>query len=167
MEFWGFKRHMGRVWGVLYMSPEPMSASELTDVLQMSPSALSATLADLSRWGAINKEWVPGQRREYYSAETSIWKMVRRVFEQRELQLVVESAEAFNQALEKIRAAARGAANQVERQRLEFMLRRLEQLHALSQVGERLVRALISGNVLDPTWLQSADTRKSNKQTLS
>ena len=23
MEFWGFKRHVGRIWGVLYLSPRP------------------------------------------------------------------------------------------------------------------------------------------------
>ena len=26
IEFWGFKRNMGRIWSVLYLSPEPLSA---------------------------------------------------------------------------------------------------------------------------------------------
>ena len=25
MEFWGFKAVMGRIWGVLYLAPEPLS----------------------------------------------------------------------------------------------------------------------------------------------
>ena len=29
IEFWGFKRNMGRIWAVLYLSPEPLSAEDL------------------------------------------------------------------------------------------------------------------------------------------
>ena len=29
IEFWGFKRNMGRIWSVLYLSPDPLSAEEI------------------------------------------------------------------------------------------------------------------------------------------
>src|SRR5688572_21431898 len=29
IEFWGSKRNMGRIWAVLYLSPEPLSAEDL------------------------------------------------------------------------------------------------------------------------------------------
>src|SRR5207248_3108787 len=29
IEFWGFKRNMGRIWAVLYLSSEPLSAEDL------------------------------------------------------------------------------------------------------------------------------------------
>ena len=29
MEFWGFKRHMGRIWTVLYLSDEPLGATRV------------------------------------------------------------------------------------------------------------------------------------------
>ena len=34
IEFWGFKRNMGRVWAVLYLSPEPLTAQDLRDLLR-------------------------------------------------------------------------------------------------------------------------------------
>ena len=40
MEFWGFRRHMGRIWTVLYLSPEPMTTAELSEVLQLSSSGV-------------------------------------------------------------------------------------------------------------------------------
>ena len=34
IEFWGFKRNMGRVWAVLYLSHEPLTAQEVVDRLE-------------------------------------------------------------------------------------------------------------------------------------
>ena len=36
----------------------------------------SVRYAELVQWGVIKKAWVPGERRDHYEAETSIWKMV-------------------------------------------------------------------------------------------
>ena len=41
MEFWGFRRHLGRAWTVLYLSPEPLATNELAERLQLSASAIS------------------------------------------------------------------------------------------------------------------------------
>ncbi|MFO0672818.1 MAG: hypothetical protein U0235_24915 [Polyangiaceae bacterium] len=51
IEFWGFKRNMGRVWAVLYLSPEPLSAEDLRHALTLSSGAVSMTLSEPSRWG--------------------------------------------------------------------------------------------------------------------
>ena len=40
MEFWGFKRNMGRVWAVLYLSSEPQSAEDLRQMLKLSSGAV-------------------------------------------------------------------------------------------------------------------------------
>ena len=61
----------------------------------MSAGAVSTTLGELAKWGTIHKAWRPGERRDYFEAETSIWKMVTRVFRERELTLVRDTAETF------------------------------------------------------------------------
>ena len=48
MEFWGFKRQMGRLWTVLFLSPDPLDVAALAERLQMSTSAVSLSLAELS-----------------------------------------------------------------------------------------------------------------------
>ena len=60
MEFWGFKRNMGRIWSVLYLSPEPLSAEDLRQALRLSSGAVSMTLSELARWGVVKKVWVAG-----------------------------------------------------------------------------------------------------------
>ena len=87
IEGWGFKRNMGRMWAVLYLEDHPLSAADLGERLGLSTGAVSMLLTELQQWGVVKKAWVVGERREHYEAETSIWKMVSRVFRERELQL--------------------------------------------------------------------------------
>ena len=156
MEFWGFRRHMGRLWTVLYLCPEPMTTAELSETLRLSSSAVSLSLGELVRWGAVRKTWRPGERKDFYHAESSVWKLLRRVYERRELNLIREASDAFSDAqrfLDEARADLAGD----ERRRVDYMRKRLSRLSALTKVGERLVRSLVAGRMLNPADLQSAD----------
>jgi len=44
MEFWGFKRPMGRMWTLLYLSPAPLGAAELGEQLKMSAGPVSGAI---------------------------------------------------------------------------------------------------------------------------
>jgi len=142
MEFWGFKRNMGRIWTVLYLSDRPLTAHDLRDRLQLSSGAVSMTLTDLSRWGTVKKVWIQGERRDHFTAEGDLWKMVSRVFRERELvevQEVVASLEAALEALEARpvpEAPEFGARRDVERERIR-------QLLELSRLGRRLLESLV------------------------
>jgi DNA-binding transcriptional regulator GbsR (MarR family) len=146
MEFWGFKRPMGRMWTLLYLSPEPLGAAEIGAELKMSAGAVSMALGELVKWGAVKKSWRPGERRDFYDAETSIGKLVQRVLRERELTLVREFAEALGRA-----EAELPAPSADEPEGLAFKRERLQHLRALSQLGESLLRALVSGQAIDPT----------------
>jgi DNA-binding transcriptional regulator GbsR (MarR family) len=156
MEFWGFRRHMGRLWTVLYLSPDPLTTSDLAETLQLSSSAVSLSLGDLVRWGAVRKTWRPGERKDFYGAETSIWKLLRRVYERRELNLIREANDALSEA-QQILEGVGGRVNTAERRRIEFMRQRLSRLSALSRAGERLVRLLVAGRAINPNELRSAE----------
>ena len=84
IEFWGFKRNMGRIWTVLFLSDRPLSAKELQVKLQLSSGAVSMTVNELGRWGVVKKVWIQGERRDYFVAEGNFWKMISRVFNERE-----------------------------------------------------------------------------------
>ena len=83
-EFWGFTRTMGRAFGLLYLSPDPLPQSEIQKRLGISAGSASMTLSALGRWGVVHRVWVRGQRREHYQAETDFWKMISGVLNERE-----------------------------------------------------------------------------------
>ena len=147
MEFWGFKRAMGRVWALLYTSPRALPAAEIGDGLQMSAGAVSMTLAELTKWGVVKRSWVPGDRRDFYEAETSVWKLVSRVVRERELALVREAKERFLDADRALAAAAHGGSTD-DKKRRAFERERVGQLRSLAETGEKLLSALVAGEAI-------------------
>lgn len=153
MEFWGFKAVLGRIWAVLYLSSEPRSATEIAQRLALSAGGVSMALAELVEWGVVNKTWRPGERRDYYEAEISVWKMVSRVFRERELVFVRDAIDAFSAALVHIdKAKARASVD--DKRRLKFAEARLKALLSLSRMGESLLSMLVSGEPVDPKPLK-------------
>jgi len=148
IEFWGFKRNMGRMWALLYLERRPLSAGDLADRLSLSAGAVSMTLADLQQWGVVKKTWMPGERRDYFEAETSIWKMVSRVFRERELRHIRGAIETFEEVIGELeRAEGRGPDEEIERTR--FALDRLRGLLALARIAAGLLDAVLSGKPID------------------
>ena len=145
MEFWGFKRPMGRMWTLLYLSPAPLGAAELGEQLKMSAGAVSMTLSELLKWGAVKKSWRPGERRDFYEAETSIGKLVQRVLRERELELVRQFADALNNADASLPRQPESTTAP------DFKRTRVHELQRLSKLGETLLTALVAGKVVDPT----------------
>jgi DNA-binding transcriptional regulator GbsR (MarR family) len=149
IEFWGFKRNMGRVWTVLYLSPEPLSSEDLRHALSLSSGAVSMTLSELSRWGVVRKVWIQGQRRDFYTAEVQLWRMISRVFNEREKSEVVAAIEAFEEALRQLDPVRRTSADPVARARAELQYERVSQLLELARLGRRLIDALVSTAKVD------------------
>jgi HTH-type transcriptional regulator, glycine betaine synthesis regulator len=149
MHFWGFKRPMGRIWTLLYLSDRPLGASELGEQLQMSSGAVSMALGELEKWGAIARSWVPGERRDYFVAEPSVWKMVARVFRERELGLVRDFQATLRTAIAALDRDRPGSSPSASAHKVA----RLRQLASLAEAGESLLSALVSGSAVDPQVL--------------
>ena len=56
MELWGFRRQLGRIWAVLFLSERPLAAPDLCERLRISTGLLSMSLAELRRWSYGLKE---------------------------------------------------------------------------------------------------------------
>jgi DNA-binding transcriptional regulator GbsR (MarR family) len=138
---WGFKRQMGRVWTVLFLSERPLTAAEACDRLGISTGLLSMTLADLRSWGAVRTVTVPGERRERYEAEVQVWRMVLRVLGSRERGALDEALRAFEGSLEEVRASLVDADPAV-RAAARFRTERLGKLVAHTRGAVALLRVL-------------------------
>lgn len=159
MEFWGFKRSVGRLWTILYMSPEPMSAAALAELLTMSTGSVSMTITELSKWGAIRKTWVPGERRDYYEVETSIWKLLTRVLREREMMLLNDATASLFNAEEVLNQMLKKSDAKRSR-RLRFILERVHRLMLLATMVEAAINAIIEGEMVDPMAVRDLATHQ-------
>jgi DNA-binding transcriptional regulator GbsR (MarR family) len=149
IEFWGFKRNMGRVWTVLYLSPDPLSAEDLCNALKLSTGAVSMTLSELSRWGVVRKVWIQGERKDFYTAEVQLWRMISRVFNERERSEVIAAIDSFEHALAQLEKTRKTAPDAATRARAELQIERITQLLELAKLGRRLLDALVATAKVD------------------
>ncbi|MBT3981439.1 MAG: hypothetical protein HOE90_08805 [Bacteriovoracaceae bacterium] len=91
VEQWGFKRHLGRVWSLLYLRTNPLNPKQIQEELNLSAGSVSATLVELQTWGVVKRIRVAGDRNFYFEAETHIWKSVSNVLRARELRILEEA----------------------------------------------------------------------------
>ena len=147
IESWGFKRNMGRMWAVLYLDDRPLTAADLGERLGLSTGAVSMLLAELLQWGAIKKAWVVGERREHYEPETSLWKMVSRVFRERELNWIKQARDAFEEAKSEARPGNDA--------RKKLIAERIASLTNLAQVGANLLESMLEGEAVDSLPLKT------------
>ena len=152
-EFWGFTRTMGRAFGLLYLSREPLPQGELQRRLGISVGSASMTLAALGRWGVVHKVWVRGQRREHYQAETDFWKMISGVLNERERREIGAAVEVVGRAEETARAAqaALSGASAPRRAKAEadFVVERVVRLGDICRLGETMLDMLLGQLTLD------------------
>ena len=152
MEGWGFKRNMGRIWTVLYLSDQPLTAHDLKARLKLSAGAVSMTLTELQRWGVARQVWIQGARREHFVAESNLWKMVSRVFKERERVEILEAIDAMERATADLDARIRTGTPD-EQRRAKDQKQRIARLLDLAKLGQRLLDALVDRAQVDASPL--------------
>ena len=82
--FWGFPKAMGAIFGAVYLSSQPVSLDELVEQVNVTKGSVSTNIRMLERLGMVHKQIQVGDRKDYYTAETDFWKIVRSVLQERE-----------------------------------------------------------------------------------
>ena len=151
IEFWGFKRNLGRMWAVLHLSDRPLTSRDLRERLRLSSGSVSMTLAELQHWGVVRRVWVPGSRAEHFEAENSIWKMVSRVLRERELIEIQEAIASLELGLRKL--DEQPLHDEADHARARLQRERTQELLEVARLGRGLLEALVSTGRVDATEL--------------
>jgi DNA-binding transcriptional regulator GbsR (MarR family) len=154
MELWGFRRQLGRIWAVLFLSERPLAAPDLCDRLKISTGLLSMSLTELRSWGVVRSVAVPGDRKEHFEAETNIWSLVRRVLAERERKAIETALLTVEGALADVKGALADVDPKVKAA-ARFRIQRLDQLASLCRVGQGLLRVLLESARVDISPLKA------------
>ena len=73
----GFPRSTGQIFGLLYLSTEPLSLNQMSSMLGISKGSASTGTRQLASWGAIRKVWIPGDRRVFYEIIENLAHLIR------------------------------------------------------------------------------------------
>ena len=70
-------RSVGEIYGLLFISSSPLCLDDCRLRLNISKGSTSQGLKILRSFGAIRTVYIPGDRKDYYVAETSLRKIAR------------------------------------------------------------------------------------------
>jgi DNA-binding transcriptional regulator GbsR (MarR family) len=157
MELWGFRKNLGRIWALLYVSDGPLSAGEIAESLAMSRGSASMALQELLRWGVVRKSWKPGERKDFFAAEEDVAKVALRVLRERELP-------AIDEALGGLRRVLAGLERGLPEGSDRALHRRTEDLMALTETGRSLLRGFVGEEEGGPSlWSVFAGRREERR----
>jgi len=80
---WGINRTMAQIHALLLVSAEPLTQDDIMEQLNISRGNTNMNIRELINWGLVERVLLPGERREYFSAEKDIWKVVRQIVKER------------------------------------------------------------------------------------
>ncbi len=80
---WGVNRTVAQLHALLYLSPEPLRADEMTELLSIARSNVSNSIKELQGWGLVRVVHVMGDRRDHFEAEHDTWTLLMTIVEER------------------------------------------------------------------------------------
>ena len=97
---WGVNKTMAQVHALLLVSTKPLSAEDIMDALKISRGNVNMNVRALIDWGIVKKEFVVGERKEFFVAGKDIWelfKQITRERKKREIEPVLKVLEELQQ----------------------------------------------------------------------
>jgi DNA-binding transcriptional regulator GbsR (MarR family) len=138
--FWGFSRIMGQIYGLLYLSPKPLTLDEMAKGLSISKGNISINARALGRWNMVRSVWVKGDRKDYYEAETDFWKIVKGVLKEREKKEFDEALSSVSENLKK----AQYTNKSTKTPESAFVIERLKKLEDFIMTMDKLVGVILT-----------------------
>lgn len=80
---WGINRTVAQIYALLFLSPDPLTAEEICECLNLARSTVSTGLHELQTWGVIKVVHVLGDRRDHFTSMSDIWEIFRVILDER------------------------------------------------------------------------------------
>ena len=114
---WGINRTVAQVHALLFLSPKPLNAEELTETLSVARSNVSNSIRELQGWRIVKLVHVMGDRRDHFESMKDPWEMFRVVLDERKKREIDPTLVMLRDALAELEAEKQKDAYTAERLR--------------------------------------------------
>lgn len=80
---WGINRTMAQIHALLLVSPDALTQDDIMEELNISRGNTNMNIRELINWGLVERVILSGERKEYFTAEKDIWKVVKQIVKER------------------------------------------------------------------------------------
>ena len=150
---WGVNRSVSQIHALLYLSPNPLAADEIAEILSVARSNVSTSLKELQAWGLVHVAHNLGDRRDHFETQRDQWELLMTIVEERKrreidptlnmLRQCVLEAEHDTKTPEEIKARIERVLNFVETLSTWYdQVKRIPKptLVALMKLGDKVAR---------------------------
>lgn len=135
MKLIGLPKSVGEIYGLLFVAGGPLNAEQITDRLQISAGATSQGLKLLRSFGAVRSVYMPGERRDHFSADLDLSTFAS-AFIKEELNPRLEHASERIKRMEML-------ANGLDEKEKEAAFNRIERLRHWMERGRKMMPWLL------------------------
>jgi len=96
---WGINRTVAQIHALLFVSPEPLNAEQLTELLSVSRSNVSTSLRELQGWGVVRVVHVMGDRRDHFECVSEIWDMFQAILDERKRRVIDPAIDVLRETI--------------------------------------------------------------------
>lgn len=105
---WGINRTMAQMHALLFISPEPLNAEQITEALGVARSHVSTSLRELQSWGVIRVVHVMGDRRDHFECLQDVWEMFQTVMDERKRREIDPTVALLRECVAEAEKAGKG-----------------------------------------------------------
>lgn len=136
--YWGVGKVMAEIQALLYLSSRPLCLDDMSRRLKTSRSNVSLNVRALQDLGVVRKVIVPGDRKDYYTAETELEVVARRLAAAKKRRELDPALEVVTRAIDAANAAAREAAGggngSIDTERLRNLRELMEKINGIFEM---------------------------------
>lgn len=101
---WGINRTVAQIHALLFISPEPLTAEEISDTLSVARSTVSTGLRELQSWGIVKVVHVWDDRKDHFETMDDVWEMFRVVLDERKRREMDPTLNMLQELLDQLEA---------------------------------------------------------------
>lgn len=149
MVIYGVTPSIGRIYGVLYFSSEPLTLDEIKNQVAMSKASVSNGMRELQETEMVTKVWKKGDRKDHYIAEKDFLRNFMAYFIKKirqERNLIMKAAEQVEPILEDV---ASHTTDQHVKEKAQEDLALIKDSYRYFDWTMRLANAMESGEVFN------------------
>ncbi|TFJ92009.1 choline uptake/conversion transcriptional regulator CudC [Lentibacillus salicampi] len=160
MDLYGVTPSVGRLYGMMYFTHQPITLDEMKEALGMSKPSMSTSVRKLQDINIVQKVWQKGSRKDSFVAEKNFFNYFSQFFGmkwEREVEMFLVSIRKTQEQLNEVIENSETDETLRERARLDYQ--QLDEALIYYHWLERLTKLTKSGEIYNYIPVEDTDKR--------
>ncbi|WP_164669580.1 GbsR/MarR family transcriptional regulator [Virgibacillus doumboii] len=149
MNLYGITSSVGRLYGVLYFSDNPMTLDDMRDALEMSKTSMSTGVRALSDMKMVDSTFKRGIRKDLYESEEDWYKSFTSLFGNRWRHHTEKNIEEADEAIADLEKIAQQSNDDSLKGKIQHDIERLRYAQNYYEWLMQFIQVIESGKIFD------------------